>query len=127
MQSFSRNNIVGTTVYSQSSKIPENILVDEKHIKIGKQKRYVTTTIGKGCYLGAEVARKANEEELTKSYSVFKNEANDLNSEYYLKSINTDGWQATPNAMAFLFPSAVLIRCFLHAFLKIRTEAKRKF
>lgn len=114
MQSFSRNSIVGTTVYSQSSKIPENILVDEKHIKIGKQKRYVATTIGKGCYLGAEVARKANE-------------ANDLNSEYYPKSINTDGWQATLNAMASLFPSAVLIRCFLHAFLKIRTEAKRKF
>jgi hypothetical protein len=127
VQSFSRNSIVGATVYSQHPKIPENILVDEKHIKVGKQKRYVATTIGKGCYLGAEVARKANEEELTKSYSVFKNEANDLNPEYYPKSINTDGWQATLNAMAFLFPLSILIRCFLHAFLKIRTEAKRKF
>ena len=68
MQSFSRNSIVGTTVYSQSSEIPENILVDEKYIKIGKRKCYVATTIGKGCCLGAEVARKANEEELTKSY-----------------------------------------------------------
>ena len=50
-----------------------------------------------------------------------------MNLEYYPKSINTDGWQATLNTMAYLFPLAVLIRCFLHAFLKIRTEAKRKF
>ena len=126
-QSFSRNSIVGTTVYSEPSNIPKHILVDEKHIKVQKSKRYIATTIGNGCYLGAEIAKKADETELTGSYSVFKEEATELDSEYCPKTINTDGWQATLNAMASLFPLAVLIRCFLHAFLKIRTEAKRKF
>lgn len=125
--SFSRKSIVGSTVYGQDQKIPEHILVDEKHTRIAKQKHYIATTCGGGCFLGSEIAQKADEQELKRSYSVFKGEAEDLDSKYCPKTINTDGWQATLNAMTTLFPVAVLIRCFLHAFLKIRTEAKRKF
>ena len=125
-QSLSKNSIVGSTNYQPTAQVSENLSVDEKHIEIKGEKHYIATTVAQGCIMGAEIAEKADEEELTKSYGVFKDEATALNPDYQPKSINTDGWGATINSMKKLFEFAILIRCFLHAFLKIRNEAKRK-
>lgn len=124
-QSFSQKDIVGSTVYGNKDNIPEDILVDEKHISISKQKYYIGTTVGGGCILGAEISESADEQGLMKAYNVFKTEALEVKSDYQPKSINTDGWVPTINAIKKLFPLAIMIRCFLHAFLKIRNNARK--
>ena len=60
------------------------------------------------------------------AYSVFKEEVAEVTSDYSPNTINTDGWAATVKVMKTLFSHAVLIRCFLHAFLKVRNTAKKK-
>ena len=40
--------------------------------------------------------------------------------------MNTDGWSATKNAMKYLYPTIVIIQCFLHAYIKIRDRALKK-
>ena len=63
-QSLSKNSIVGTTVYGLGTEIPKDIIVDEHHMSIEKQKHYIATTVGNGCILGAEVSKIADVEEL---------------------------------------------------------------
>ena len=48
-------------------------------------------------------------------------------SNYTPRTVTTDGWQATKNAWKTLFPSLLLILCFLHVFIKVRDRAKKKF
>jgi len=40
------------------------------------------------------------------------------------ETVNTDGWSGTQWAWATLFPVIVILRCFLHAYLKIRGRSK---
>jgi hypothetical protein len=40
--------------------------------------------------------------------------------------VNTDGWTATGNAFVHLFPTVVVILCFLHGFLKIRDRGRKE-
>ena len=121
-----RNSIVGTTVKSPD-KLPKDLLADEKHTTIKGEKVYIATTVGKECILGAAVAQKADTGELSKAYLVFKEEALDVDPNYQPKTVNVDGWQATSQAWSKLFPGIAIILCFLHAFLKIRDRAKKKF
>ena len=67
----------------------------------------------------------ADEEQLTKAYGVFRQEAQDVDPTYQPKTVNTDGWQATQNAWARLFPGIVVVLCFLHGFLKIRDRCRK--
>ncbi|MDR1925979.1 MAG: hypothetical protein LBQ66_16545, partial [Planctomycetaceae bacterium] len=48
----------------------------------------------------------------------------ELDPNYQPTTVNTDGWDATQAAWKFLFPTIVLIRCFLHAWLRIRDRSK---
>lgn len=41
------------------------------------------------------------------------------------ETVNTDGWAATQAAWKALFPTVVVILCFLHAFLKVRDRATK--
>lgn len=123
---LSVNSIVGTTVYGKATDIPPDLVVDEHHVKVNREKHYVATTVGSECLLGAEVSRHCNEAGLTAAYGVFQKEAKDRESAYAPSSINTDGWKATVKAMKVLFPMAVLVRCFLHAFLKVKTCTTKK-
>lgn len=124
--SLANNSIVGTTVYGKSTCIPLDLLVDEHHIKVAKQKHYVATTVAKECFLGVAISEHCDRAGLEEAYGVFCQEAQDRQPDYRPKSINTDGWKATVNAMKSLFPTAVLIRCFLHAFLKVRRSATKQ-
>jgi hypothetical protein len=125
-QTLGRNSIVGTTV-KKPENLPNNIDADEKHSWIRNNKVYIATTVGDGCVLGVSVAEDAGEESLTRAYGVFKEEVRCLYPEYKPQTVNTDGWKATQNAWKYLFPSVVVICCFLHMYIKIRDRAKKKF
>jgi hypothetical protein len=117
-----RNSIVGTTV--RKAALPEHLLADEHHQPRDRKKNYIATTVGSGCCLGAAVAESAGTEELQAAYGVFRDEARNVQPEYTPKTVNTDGWRGTKAAWAILFPTIVVLQCFLHGWLKIRDVGK---
>jgi len=117
-----RYNIVGTTV-KKAEMLPKDLVADEKQTRISGDKVSLATTAAKQCFLGASLALKAGEDELTEAYQQFKHEARQVDAAYQPDTVNTDGWQATMNAWRTLFPTICLIRCFLHAVLSIRNVA----
>ena len=99
-----RFSIVGTTI-KEPAKLPAHLVADEKHTKIRGKKCYIPTTVAEGCILGVAVTEKADNADLERGYSTFKQEALDLKPKYSPKTVNTDGWAATKNAFGNLFPS----------------------
>lgn len=120
--SFGHNSIVGTTV--RKVKVPENTLADEHHQTRNGQKNYIAMTVGEGCCLGAGISETAGTKDLTEGYRKFKEEAQNVEPDYTPKTVNTDGWKSTKAAWLILFPSVVVLQCFLHSWLKIRDRAK---
>ncbi len=121
---FGRYSIVQTSIVEEQN-LPVDILADEHHIRMQGQKAYVATTVGKGGFLVMQVSRAADESSLQQAYGVFKKEATTLSEKYQPDSVNTDGWTATQNAWKALFPTILVIECFLHAFLKVRDRATK--
>jgi len=119
-----RNSIVGTTV-KDPDQLPEDLLADEKHMRLNGEKAYIAITVGADCVLGASVALQADEEHLKKAYGHFKTEAQNLTADYKPKTVNINGWQAARLAWQSLFSAITIIVCFLHAFIKIRKCCKR--
>ncbi len=123
-QNLGGNSLVGTTI-KDPAKLPEHVLADEKHTKLNGAKAYIAMTVAEDCVLGASVAARADEKGLTEAYGHFKTEAQQVQADYQPQTANTDGWTATGLAWQALFPTIVIIRCFLHAFIKIRSCCKR--
>jgi hypothetical protein len=123
-QSLGRNSIVGTTL-KDPAKLPEHVLADEKHTDLNGEKAYLAITVAEDCVLGASVALAADEKELREAYRSFKTEAQQLKPDYQPQTVNTDGWFATRSAWKALLPAIILISCFLHAFIKIRSCCQR--
>jgi len=117
-----RFSLVGTTV--RQAEIPEHLVADEHHQTCDGDKVYLATTVGGGCCLGVAVAAHADTDGLTAAYEVFRDETHNVNPDYQPKTVNTDGWQGTQAAWLALFPLIVVLRCFLHAWLKIRDRSK---
>ncbi len=124
-QNLGRNSIVGTTLHSKKD-LPQHVVGDEKHTKCQGQKIYLATTVAKNCFFGISPAKNANESELTQAYGIFKQESIAIKPDYAPQTVTTDGFLATQNAWKTLFPSIILILCFLHVFLKLRKN-KSKF
>lgn len=120
---FGRNNIVGTTI-KDPSHLPQDLLADEKHTHFNGHKAYVATTVGANCILGTSIELSADEDHLTQAYRQFKDEVEQLKPNYQPKTVNTDGWAATQLAWKTLFPTIVIIQCFLHAYITIRSRCK---
>jgi hypothetical protein len=120
--SLGRNSIVGTTL--RQADLPEHLLADEHHQSRDGQKNYIATTVGAGCCLGAALAQTAGAEDLQAAYQVFKEEAQDVQPDYQPRTVSVDGWAATQQAWLALFPLVVLLRCFLHGWLNIRSRGK---
>jgi hypothetical protein len=120
--SIGRNSVVGTTI--KTTEIPTHLSGDEHHEKLNGEKVYIATTVSAGCMLGAEVSASSSGDDLQKAYGVFKEEALEVDPEYTPETVNTDGWSGTQLAWTALFPTIVLIRCFLHAWLSIRDRSK---
>ena len=101
-------NVVGTTVYDKS-KLTNDILADEFHIRIKGTKAYIATIIGGDCFLGVQACAQADEVSLRSAYGVFKSEVLKVVADYQPFSINTDGWKATQNALAYLFNQTIMV------------------
>lgn len=119
-----RNSLVGTTI-KDPDKLPAHILADEKHTRLVGEKHYIAMTVGNECILGSSVTNSAGEQALTKAYTVFKDEACQVKSDYTPETVNTDGWAATQNAWKAIFSTITVICCFLHVYIKIRDRGKR--
>ena len=122
--SLGRNDLVGTTI-KFADNLPEHVLADEKHTRFNGEKAYIATTAAADCILGASIALQADTPALTEAYSHFKEESQRLQSDYQPKTVNTDGWGPTHSAWLGLFPLIIIIRCFLHAYISIRSRCKR--
>jgi hypothetical protein len=117
-----RPSVVGTTIRRAS--LPEHLLADEHHQTRDGVKNYIATTVGGGCCLGAELAPTANADDLTTAYGVFRREAENSQPGYRPTTVSVDGWASTHQAWRALFPLVVLLRCFLHGWLNIRSRGK---
>ena len=122
--SLGRNSIVGTTV-KDPERMPKDLVADEKHTRFQGKKAYIATTVAKECILGVGLAEDASTDAFTKAYGHFKEETLDLNPDYKVETVNTDGFESTRAAWKNLFPGVTLILCFLHAFLKICDRCRR--
>lgn len=120
--SLGRHSIAGTTV--RRADLPEHLLADEHHQTRDGDKTYLATTVGAGCCLGAALAPTANTDDLTAAYGVFRQEARDIRKGYQPETVSVDGWASTHQAWQALFPTAVLLRCFLHGWLNLRSRGK---
>ena len=120
--SLGRHSIVGTTV--RQAELPEHLLADEHHQTRDGEKTYLATTVGEGCCLGCALAPTAGAEDLQQAYEVFRQEALDVQPDYQPKTVSVDGWASTHQAWLALFPLVVLLRCFLHGWLNLRSRGK---
>ena len=73
----------------------------------------------------ASISQSAGKEGLTEAYGHFKEDAAEIDSQYKVASVNTDGWSATVCAWKSLYSDVKPVRCFLHGFIKIRSCAKK--
>jgi hypothetical protein len=124
VERLGRYDLVGTTIKS-SDNLSQHLLADEKHSRLNGGKVYIATTVSMDCVLGASIALKADTPHLKEAYSHFKQEAQRLKPDYQPITVNTDGWGSTIKAWLALFPQITIIRCFLHAYLSIRSRCKR--
>jgi hypothetical protein len=124
VERLGRYDLVGTTVKAPAD-LPQHLLADEKHTRFNGEKAYIATTVADDCVLGVSMSMKADTPHLTEAYSHFKAETQRLDPDYQPATLNTDGWSATQNAWTALYPAIILIQCFLHAFLAIRSRCKR--
>lgn len=117
-----RYSVVGTTL--RRADLPAHLLADEHHQPRNGVKNYIATTVGAGCCLGAALAQTAGAEDLQSAYGVFQAEAQDVRPGYAPETVSADGWAATQQAWLALFPLVVVLRCFLHGWLAIRSRGK---
>jgi len=124
VERLGRYDLLGTTVTSPED-LPQHLLADEKHTRFNGEKAYIATTVADDCVLGVSLSLNADTPSLTEAYSHFKREAQTLDPDYQARTVNTDGWSATQNAWQALFPTIVILQCFLHAFISIRARCKK--
>lgn len=96
-------------------------MADEQHSWLKGQWIYITVTAAVGCFLGVAFCHHASGDELTSSYGEFAREVNDHCPDYLSpETVNLDGWDGTQEAWKRLFPSVVVMRCFLQVVLGIQ-------
>jgi hypothetical protein len=120
-----RFSIVGTTVKSPDL-LAESLTADEKITFLNGKEVYACVTVGENCILGADLSLTEDEDGLKESYDIFKQESLNISPDYQPKSVNTDGWAATRKAWKGLFNEIILILCFLHSYIKIRSISKKE-
>ena len=104
VERLGRSSLVGATV-RDPARLPAHLAADEHHADWAGRKGYVATTVGGGCILGVALTAAADDVHLQEAYGVFAAEARDVDPGYAPETVNTDGWAATRNAFAALFPA----------------------
>src|SRR5262249_28606605 len=117
-----RNSVVGTTL--RRAGLPAHLRADEHHQPRDGPKNYVATTVGAGCCLGAALAQTARAGDLPAAYGALKAEAHDAQPGYAPQTVSADGGAATHPAWQALVPLVVILRCFLHGWLAVRSRGK---
>ena len=100
--------------------MPRDLVADEQLTRVAKQQVSVPTTVGGGCFLGVSVVEAADTVTVERGDGACAKEAKALAPDYQARSVCTDGWEATRQAWRGLFPKITLVRCFLHAILKMK-------
>jgi transposase-like protein len=73
-----------------------------------------------GCFVGIGLADSSDGDDLQLAYGEFATEARQSNPDYQPHSVNLDGWEGRRKAWKQLFPTIVIMRCFLHVVLGIQ-------
>ena len=120
---FGRPHLVGTTV-KRAEKMPQDLVADEKITWLAGAEVVVPTTVGSGCVLGISMAAEATSDSLQAAYGEFVAEAREVFVPYQVRSVCTDGFQATREAWRRLFPQLTLVLCYLHSILKIKERCR---
>jgi len=124
LERFGRSSLVGTTVRDPAH-LPAHLTADEHHGDWAGAKGFLAVTAAEGCVLGLALTPAADDEHLRAAYADVAREARDVNPDYAPQTVNTDGWAATQNAFRALFPTIVVVLCYLHGFLKIRDRCRK--
>jgi len=123
-QGLGRFSVVGTTV-KNPERFPQDLVADAKQSWMQGERVDIAPTAAPDCILGASVAPSASQADLEKASGVVASAAQVLDADYAPQTANTAGWQATQGAWQALCTPITVIRCFLHAFLKIRDRATK--
>ncbi len=94
-------------------------MADEKHSWLIGERVYITVTAALGCFLGVALSPSASADDLAAGYGEFAAEAQAHHPGYQPETVNLDGWEGTQTAWQRLFPTVVVMRCFLHVVLGI--------
>jgi hypothetical protein len=121
--SFGRPNLVGTTV-KHAATMPPDLVADEKITWLAGAEVVVPTTVGGGCVLGISVTEQPDSDSLKDAYGEFVTEATAVFPAYRVRSVCTDGFQATRDAWRRLVPRLILVLCFLHSILKLTERCR---
>ncbi len=121
--SCGRPNLVGTTV-KHAATMPQDLVAAEKITWLAGAEVVVPTTVGGGCVLGISVAAQTDSESLKDAYGEFVTEATTVFPAYRVRSVCTDGFQATRDAWRRLVPQLILVLCFLHSILKLTERCR---
>lgn len=119
-----RPSIVGSTIKA-ASRLPNHLVVDEKHSSLSGAQVLVPTTVAAGCLLGASVVRSSSIEQLTAGYGEFAEEAREVMATYAPETVCADGWTMTSAAWRAAFPSVTVVLCFLHSVIKMRDKCRK--
>lgn len=95
-------------------------MADEKHSWWKGKQIYIAVTAAIGCILGVALCRSASSDDLAAGYGEFAQELNQHCPDYQPETVNLDGWEGTQAAWKHLFPTVVVMRCFLHVVLGIQ-------
>ena len=118
-----RSSVVGTTV--RRAELPEHLLADEHHQTRDGEKNYIATTVGEGCCPGGRAGRDGRGRRPEGRLRGLQGRGPGRRSpEYAPRTVSVDGWASTHQAWLALFPLVVLLRCFLHGWLNIRSRGK---
>ena len=122
-QALGRISIVGSTVKDPDT-IPAQLVSDEKHSWWLGKRIYIAVTAAVGCFLGVGLSPSADTDDLAAAYGQFASEARAHQPTYQPETVNTDGWEPSQAAWKRLFPTIVVMRCFLHVVLGIQQRCR---
>lgn len=81
-------------------------------------------TAAQSCFLGVGVSADARGESLTDCYGEFAAEAAEKAPGYQPTTVNLDGWSGSHVAWQQLFPTVLILRCFLHVVLGLQDACR---